>query len=97
MQPNLESPPVKKKPSDAFRAMADRIDLNAPEVYGGAIVAVPPDGTSATALEILFLDASPNSASQFWFALKNRCDLELNAIAQDEARQAAGGGFPVRR
>jgi len=64
-----------------FRAMADRMELNGSEAFGGAFVVVPPKN-GGEPIETLILD-SQQQAAQFWVLLKTRCDLELARL--DEA------------
>lgn len=71
----------------AFRAMAEKIDLNRDNGFAGAFVIVAPNGeVEAT----LMLDGKPNDAS-FWALITSKAQI---AIAEAEAnQQAQGGGF----
>ena len=80
------------KPSDAFRLMADRIDMNDPTAFGGAFVVVPPGGYEA--VETLIIDSGKDPA-QFWGILQARAQIALAKI-DDEQRQGQGVGFRGR-
>jgi hypothetical protein len=85
-------PKESPKPSDMFRRMADRMDLNEKDGFGGAFVIVPPkDG--GVPLETLILDANLDP-TQFWILMKTKAEDQIARLA-DNQRQMQG--FPVRR
>ena len=70
----------------AFREMADKIDLNSGNGFGGAFVISPPGSEAQT---LLVLDNSQNPAI-FWSLVKTRADIALAVIA-DAERQGQNG------
>lgn len=75
-------PREQPKPSDMFRRMADRMDLNEKDGFGGAFVIVPPkDGGEPR--ETLILDAGVNP-EVFWTVVKRACEDEIAKISEKQ-------------
>jgi hypothetical protein len=73
----------------SFTAMAERIEQNATQPFGGAVVIVPP-GTGQ-AIEMLMLD--PNSdLAMFWSTIRTKIDILLASAEAEKRRQAGFGG-----
>lgn len=69
-----------------FREMAERIDLNQEQPFGGAVVIVPPDGDPVT---LLLLDESNDSVearAQFWGTVQARIGMAMKEL-EAELRQ----------
>jgi hypothetical protein len=78
---------VSKEIADKFRAMADRIEKNDPEVFAGAVVIVPPkDGGEP--VEILQLDGKP-SPSEFWGLIRYKSDAAVAELNNQSRMQSA--------
>jgi hypothetical protein len=58
-----------------FAAMAQRIDHNAQDVFGGACVIVPPG--EGKPIELLMLDAQ-GDAGQFWATILTRIQMAMD-------------------
>lgn len=85
---NDESP---KSPSaaDRFRKMAERLDHNAADGFGGCFLIVPPtDGGDV--IETLILD-SRQDPTQYWILLKSKCEIEIARLDQSNRSQNAFG------
>ena len=67
-----------------FRTVADKIDLNRSNGFGGAFVIVAPDGATH---DLLILDSQATPV-MFYSALKTRVDIALAEI--DEAQRSSG-------
>ena len=65
----------KPKLSEPFSKMAERIDHNASEAFGGAFVIVPPAG-AGTMIETLLLTQSGDPAN-FWLVLQSHVNKVL--------------------
>lgn len=77
-QPLIE--PANNSPqaiANAFRTMADKIERNAADTFGGAVVIVPPGGGDP--VHLLILDSQQDLA-MFWGNLKAKCDIALATI-----------------
>lgn len=75
--------------AEKFREMADRIDLNKGQGFGGAFCIVPPgDGTPLTTL-ILDADSSP---AAFWAIVKAKADIALAELDDKQRQQASPFG-----
>lgn len=70
-----------------FRDMADRIEHNARETFGGAVVIVPPIGGGDT-IEFLMLGSKPDLA-QFYSTVTTKITVALNEL-QEKARSPFG-------
>jgi hypothetical protein len=68
--------------SDYFRAMAERIEHNAADTFGGACVIVPPEGEP---IELLVLDPTADSA-QFIGAVQTRLGVALMTLEAELKR-----------
>lgn len=79
-------PPTKETPSDILRRVADLIERNPSNSFGGAAVVLPPEGAH---IEVLILDPSVNLA-QFWSALQGRIALTLQELDGQQHRQWTG-------
>ena len=78
---------MSKEIADKFRAMADRIEKNDPEVFAGAVVIVPPkDGGEP--VEILQLDGKP-SPSEFWGLIRYKSDAAVAELNNQSRMQSA--------
>jgi ABC-type proline/glycine betaine transport system substrate-binding protein len=73
-----------------FRKMAERIELNKENGFGGAFVICPP-GDEAKSLETLILDPTSNPAS-FWGLLRAKADMALAELDAAERNKQAGFG-----
>jgi hypothetical protein len=67
--------------------MAERIDLNEGQGFGGAFVIVPP-GEEAKPAVMLMLD-NANDPAVFWATLQTRATMALQEL-DDRQRQGAG-------
>lgn len=76
----------RKSVSDRFRRMADRIDHNTSDPFGGAVTIYPPQN-GGDPIEILLLDLSPDPA-QFWATVQTRISLVLEKLGKDQAQLA---------
>jgi hypothetical protein len=74
----------------SFRRVADKIDLNAGNGFGGAFVIVAPDGLTMDAL-LLDNDDAKNPA-MFWGLLKARAEVAIAEIDDAQRRGGFGGG-----
>lgn len=72
-----------------FRRVADKIDLNRDNGFGGAFVIVPPEGAPQ---DMLLLDNAQNPA-MFWSLLKTRAEI---ALVEIEAHERGGQQFRGR-
>lgn len=79
---------MNKEIADRFRAMADRIELNVGQPFGGAILVIPP-GDDPSIIELLKLDPMPD-ASSFWAELKGRCDDAVQQLSMGARGTPAG-------
>jgi hypothetical protein len=77
-----------KEIADLFRTMADRIEKNDADPFGGAVVAVGP-GEDGTVVQLLKIDPIPNPTA-FWAELIGRCEEAVNA------QPTMTPGFPRR-
>ena len=62
-----------------FKEMAERIERNSQESFGGACVIVPPEGEP---IELLIFDATADPA-QFIGAVSARLSMALSALEQE--------------
>ena len=86
-------PLVEKKESDVsgrYRAMADRLDHNATDTFGGACVIIPPAG-GGDPIELLMLDSKGDPA-QFWATISTRIQIVLEDLKVKQQQP-----FPQRR
>lgn len=79
--------------ADRFRKMADRIDLNREDGFGGACVIIPPAGTGANPIEILIVlpAGGVGDLVQFFSMVSSRVEREINE-ASNQAALASGYG-----
>jgi hypothetical protein len=66
---------MSKEIADKFRTMADRIEKNADEPFGGCVMIFPP-GENVEPVELLWLDAKTDHTS-FWGTIKAKCDIAV--------------------
>ena len=85
-QPLVERPT--NDPSSFFKEMAQAIEHNRNQGFGGAVVIVPPTGGGDN-IELLILDSKADIA-QFWSTIKTRIDIRLADLDQ-KARGPFGG------
>lgn len=78
------------KPADPFSDMAERVERNGDDHFGGAAVIVAPDGK---VISLLMVDDSKDQA-QFWATIKTRVQLEMQAMSEV---QRLGDAFGTRR
>jgi hypothetical protein len=76
----------------AFRAIADRLDKNASEEFGGAFLLVPP-GEGVGAIDGMLVTTAPNAVT-FWSGLQGQVELAIDSFKQEaQARGGQGRGF----
>lgn len=81
--------PKQPSASDRFRKMAERLDHNAEDGFGGCFLIVPPvDGGEV--IETLILD-SKQDATQYWILLKSKCEMEIARLDGANRNQSAYG------
>lgn len=83
---------MSKEIADRFRKMADRIEKNEGEPFGGCVLVVPP-GDNAVILELLKLDPAPD-AYAFWSEINSRAEEARQMLAS--AARSAQAGFGRR-
>lgn len=75
--------------ADRFRMMADRIEKNQDEPFGGVALIIPPGDTDGRgSVELLKLDPAPDAAI-FWGEIKSKADEAVMEL-QHAARQNPG-------
>lgn len=79
---------MSKEIADRFRLMADRIEKNASEPFGGVALIIPP-GESVSSVELLKLDPKPDSVI-FWGEIRSKADEAVSELA---AQSRQRGGF----
>jgi len=79
--------------SDRFRKMAERIDLNRDDGFGGACVIVPPTGAGANPIEILIVlpPGGVGDLVQFFAMVSSRVQREIDE-ASNQMSIAQGFG-----
>lgn len=75
---------MSKEIADRFRKMADRIEKNSEESFGGCIMIFPP-GEGVQPVEILKLDTKPDAAV-FWGEVRSKADVAVAELT-DKIRQ----------
>lgn len=86
------APPPPPDHAAPFRRVADKIDLNISNGFGGAFVVVAPDGSVH---DLLILDSNATPAI-FYSTLQTRVQIALAEI-EDQQRSGPLGGFGGRR
>lgn len=87
-EPLIERPEqVTSKP---FKEMAEAIEHNAEQGFGGAVVVVPPS-SGGDPISILILDSQGDPA-QFWSTIQTRISIVLDTL-KDRSRP---GGLGMR-
>ena len=86
-QPLIERPP--HGAATILRRLADQIDKNDADSFGGVAVIVPPQDAGAP-IELLILDPARNAA-QFYATIKTRLEAQLEDL-QNQQRTAQGFG-----
>lgn len=79
----------KDDPAARFRAMSERITHNANEVFGGAVVIIPP-ANAGDPIELLMLDLQADPA-QFWATIKTRIEIRLSELDERQRTNQAFG------
>ena len=87
-QPLIERPP--HGASTILRRLADQIDKNDADTFGGVAVIVPPQDAGAP-IEILILDPAKNAA-QFYATIKTRLEGQLADLEVLQRQAQAGFG-----
>ena len=87
-----DEPPKKLTLPDLFRRMAERLERNADDGFGGCFLICPPAEGGAM-METLIVDATQNP-TDFWILLKSKCDAEIRLL--DERSRNAQAGFGRR-
>lgn len=75
-----------KTPADHFRDLADKIERNKPEDFGGAFLIIPPDGEPIASI----LVGQPDLAS-FFAVVSGKLQVAVNAADEKSKRQQAFG------
>ena len=70
-----------------FRAIADRLERNAEEEFGGVFLLVPPDG-GGDPVDGMFLASKPNPVS-YWASVNGQIEM---AIEEFKAANTPQGG-----
>ena len=83
--------PATNELSERFRRMADRLDHNQTDPFGGCFLIVPPK-EGGEAIETLILDANQDP-SQFWILLKSKCDHQIALLDNKSRSNQAFGRF----
>ncbi len=83
----MSDEPVQPKTSDYFRQMADRIDHNAEEVFGGAFVIVPPGGHAP----LVALDLGSDNLIRFFQLLSSSVKDQMEDIQTAERTKQVTG------
>jgi hypothetical protein len=72
-----------------FRKMAERLEKNEGEPFGGAAVIIPPgEFNEAIAVQMLSLDPAPDGAL-FWGQIRSKADEAVADLAQRARQQNA--------
>jgi hypothetical protein len=80
-----ESKPLAPTPADEFRSLADKIERNRPEDFGGAFLIIPPEGDPVSGILVGSVDLVT-----FWSLLKSKMD---NAIADADNKNKINRAF----
>lgn len=73
------------KIADRFRQMADRIEKNEGEPFGGAVLIIPPG--EGMEVEMLNFDPTPDGAI-FWAAVRSKADEAVHNLQQQAQGRA---------
>lgn len=84
-----DDPPKQPSIADRFRKMAERLDHNAADGFGGCFLIVPP-AEGGEVIETLILD-SKQDATQYWILLKSKCEAEIVRLDQGNRTQQGFG------
>ena len=71
---------MSKEIAAKFRIMADRIEKNAEEPFGGCVMIFPP-GEDPKSVELLWLDAKTDIPS-FWGTIRAKCDIAVTEYSE---------------
>ena len=74
-----------------FRQMADRIERNASDEFGGAFLVIPP-GEGSDPVEGMTVAAKP-SAVTFWSSVLGQVELAIETFKANTEAQGRGGRF----
>jgi hypothetical protein len=79
--------------SDRFRKMAERIDLNKDDGFGGSCVIVPPTGAGSNPIEILIVlpAGGVGDLVQFFSMVSSRIQREVDEASNQVAMQQGFG------
>ena len=69
-----EFKPLTAMPADRYREMAEKIERNKPEDFGGAFLIIPPDGDPISGILVGSVDLLT-----FWSLIKSKLDLAVQA------------------
>jgi hypothetical protein len=72
--------------SSKFKEMAERIELNNEQPFGGAVVIVPPEGEPVTLLLLDEANDSVGARAQFWGTVQARIAMAMKDL-EAELRQ----------
>ena len=85
-EPLIQSQTEIGKLAQELREMAERMEKNGAEYFGGCFVVIPPQGNDP--VKTLILDKSQDVA-QFWGTLKTKVDMALSGI-EEQLRATRG-------
>ena len=80
-------------PAQKFRDMAERIEANKAEEFGGAILIIPPespDGRGGDPIELLIIDPAQDLAN-FWSTAKSRAAIAADEFIAQQSVPPLGG------
>lgn len=75
-----EFKPQVKLPAEHFRELAEKIERNKPEDFGGAFLIIPPDGDPISGILVGSVDLLT-----YWSLIKSKLDLAISS-ADDKQR-----------
>ena len=76
-----------KEIADRIRKMADRVEKNADEPFGGCFIIFPP-GENVEPIEALRLDTRPDVAL-FWGDIKAKADMAVHELSNQDRMGSA--------
>lgn len=76
------------KPAEYFRRMADLLEKNEDEPFGGALLAVPPGEGSP--VQVVLFD-SEQKLAQFWGLVQSRAQIAISEAEQKVGQTRAFG------
>ena len=75
------------EPAEILRAMADRVDRNDADEFGGVLLVIPPptqDGSGGDPVEVLLIDPAQDTAN-FWATATTKLKAAADAYPDSEA------------